>query len=151
MPRHPPYALHSLSPHTQTQQKHFSDNQQTHPTPKGRTSSRSIRANSYKDARVHYPTTKQPQEHQTTRPPSRSRRLIPQGPTACHPAHPPTTKGQRTTGPTTTTSQPVPHHPGTRAEARTRTAVLDAGHPRWTGSYVDDSTSEHPSAVRANA
>ena len=135
MPRHPPYALHSLSPHTQTQQK------QDTPTPlPERRKKRHPEQNSYKDARVHYPTTKQPQKNQR-HPAIRQDRLISQGPTVRHPTHPKVSR-HPCPGPA------VRSTPATPASRRTGSTEHSRPHPR--GQHVDDSTSEHPSAVGTN-
>ena len=130
MPRHPPYALHSLSPHTQTNTTKKQTNT-THPTPQKRRTGRatSIRANSYKDARVHYPTTKQPpQPNPTPHQPQRPMQPAPDpsGPNSVPPTHP--RAGHPTSKPRPST--PPPHHqqsskqyqpgPTTRADLRRR-------------------------------
>ena len=126
MPRHPPYALHSLSPHTQTQQKHRSHR----PTPHRQTADPQESADLSKQLqRCSRPlsnnqtTTRTTSNHPDGPPPQgpTDRRLIPQGPTACHPDPPPTSRSRPGTHhhSPTTRSTPTPH--------REPAAVLDAG------------------------
>ena len=165
MPRHPPCALHSLS------HKHSTKTTKTHnpttptikeaagPLQKQKTTTNQRLS---PDARVHYPHVKHPthqpppspttgrtreRRHRTTQPTppltEQDTGLIPQGPTACHPVSP----HMRGTGPASP-NQPARSTP-TPGQARER-VVLDAGHQGGQVLYVDDSTSEHPSAVGTN-
>ena len=107
MPRHPPYALHSLSPHTQTQQK-----QDTQPTQKRK--GRNVLSKTA--TKMLASTIQQPNNHKkTSRTPTIRRRdlrgrLIPQGPTVRHPTH-----------------QKTGRHPSPGPAARSTPAPLQAG------------------------
>ena len=109
MPRHPPCALHSLSHTNTTKTTHH------HHTPKHKGDKRSAAKTSYKDARVHYPTSQTTNNHQPTtttpapRPTGRAMASPQQNQTTPTNPH---TPGHDSSGPNSVPNHPQgpPHH-----------------------------------------
>ena len=151
MPRHPPYALHSLSPHTQTQQ----NTQTNHPTPQHqhhgthtpqhRHHSTGTADSSKQLQRCSRPlsnnqTTTRKQHHsQTTPPGGHSVRPAPDpsGPNSV-PPHPTPQEGCRRAP--TPDHPPRPFHTDSKTAGRTR----PGGNPGDGVNNVDGSTSKPP-------
>ena len=140
MPRHPPYALHSLSPHTQTQQK-----QDTQPTPKKRESRNVLSKTATK---MLASTIQQPNNHKkTSRTPTIRRRDLRGPPDFSGPNSAPPNPPED--GPAPVSRACRPFHTSTPASRRTSSTEHSRPHQR--GQHVDDSTSEHPNAGRTDA
>ena len=135
MPRHPPYALHSLSPHTQTQQKQDTP-------PKGNALSKTA-------TKMLASTIQQPNNHKKTSNHTPIQVLAPDlsGPNSVPPNHPHTRRHEREPAPNLRGTPDVPHPPTLQAGRTSSTSQLN---PLDRGQHVDDSTSEHPSAVGTN-
>ena len=146
MPRHPPYALHSLSPHTQTQQKQTNKNPHT-----GKQSlpTHGQQVDLSKTAtKMLASTIQQPNNHKKTSNHTPIQVLAPDfsGPNSAPPNPPHTRRHAREPAPVSWTCRAF--HTHTPASRSTSSTEHSRPHPR--GQHVDDSTSEHPSAVGTN-
>jgi hypothetical protein len=137
MPRHPPYALHSLSPHTQTQQK-----QDTPPHPLNK-KEKEKGILSKTATKMLASTIQQPNNHKKTSNHTPIQVLAPDssGPNSA-PPNPP----EGGPAPVSWTCRAFhTHTPASRS-----TSSTEHSRPHQRGQHVDDSTSEHPSAVGTN-